>query len=290
MSIRVATDPADLRAACDAARARGERVGLVPTMGALHPGHLALVAEAKRRADFIVVSIFVNPTQFGPDEDFSRYPRDLESDLGKLASLGPLIVFAPERSAMYPGDDQTHVRIDGLGEALEGAYRPGHFEGVATVVAKLLALAGPCVAMFGRKDYQQLLVVRRMVRDLFLPVEVVGHPIVREPDGMAMSSRNAYLSPGERARALSIAAGLSAAARHFTAGERRARELERFAREPVQVARGSIDYVEVRDADRLAPIAGEVVDRAVLLVACRIGSTRLIDNLILGEDTPPIGD
>jgi pantoate--beta-alanine ligase len=256
-------------------------------MGALHAGHLALVAEAKRHAHFVVVSIFVNPTQFGPNEDFLRYRRDLEGDATKLASLGSLVVFAPERGAMYAEDDQTHVRVGGLAEPLEGAYRPGHFEGVATVVAKLFAIVGPCVAIFGRKDYQQLLVVRRMVRDLLLPVEVVAHAIMRERDGLAMSSRNAYLSPDERARALSIAAGLSAAARRFAAGERRARELERLAREPIEAAAGSIDYLEVRDADRLAPIAGEVVGRAVLVVACRFGPTRLIDNLVLGVDEPP---
>jgi pantoate--beta-alanine ligase len=278
---------AELRALCDVARTRGERVALVPTMGALHAGHLALVAEAKRRADLVVVSIFVNPTQFGPKEDFARYPRDLDGDARKLAAFAPLVVFAPDQGEMYAEDDQTRVRVERLAEPLEGAYRPGHFEGVATVVAKLFGIVGPCTAIFGRKDYQQLLVVRRMVRDLWLPVEIVGHPIVRERDGLAMSSRNAYLSPEERASAVSIASGLGVAARRFAEGERRARELERLARAPIEAAADSIDYLEVRDADRLTPIADGVGDRAVLVVACRFGPTRLIDNIVFGEDTPP---
>jgi pantoate--beta-alanine ligase len=284
MAERVVTAPADARAACDAARARGERVAVVPTMGALHAGHLALVEEAKRRADFVVVTIFVNPAQFGPHDDFARYPRDLDGDLRKLAPVGARVVFAPEAEAMYASDDQTRIRVGALAEPLEGLHRPGHFEGVTTVVAKLFHIVGPCLAVFGRKDYQQLLVVRRMARDLFLPVEVVGLPIVRDPDGLAMSSRNAYLSPGERARALSIAVGLDAAARRFAGGERSARELERTAREPLERAAAAIDYVELRDAESLAPIPDQVGARAVLAVACRIGPTRLIDNSVLGED------
>ncbi|HXN33673.1 MAG TPA: pantoate--beta-alanine ligase [Polyangiaceae bacterium] len=289
MAVRTVTSPDDVRAACDAARARGERVGLVPTMGALHAGHLALVAEAKRRARFIVVSIFVNPSQFGPNDDFARYPRDLDGDVGKLARAGVDVVFAPDVPAVYASDDQTRVRAGAVAEPLEGAHRPGHFEGVATIVAKLFGIAGPCVAVFGRKDYQQLLVVRRMARDLFFPVEVVGHRTVRESDGLAMSSRNAYLSPDERTRALSIVKGLDAAARRFQVGERRARELERIVRESIEPNAASIDYVEARDAESLAPINGEVSARAVLAVACRVGSTRLIDNLVLGEEGPPLG-
>ncbi len=174
-----------------------------------------------------------------------------------------------------------------LAEPLEGIHRSGHLDGVATVVAKLFGVVGACVAVFGRKDYQQLLVVRRMAKDLLLPVEVVGHAIVREPDGLAMSSRNAYLSPAERGRALSIVRGLDAAARAFARGERRARELERAARAPIESVASSIDYVEVRDADALSPLA-EVTERAVLAIACRIGSTRLVDNVVLGEEAPPL--
>jgi pantoate--beta-alanine ligase len=191
---------------------------------------------------------------------------------------------------MYAEDDETRVRVGALAHPLEGAARPGHFEGVTTVVAKLLGVVGPCVALFGRKDYQQLLIVRRMVRDLLLPVEIVGFPTVREPDGLAMSSRNAYLSADERVRARCIVEGLAAALRRFAAGERRARELERVARELIERAGAAIDYVEVRDADTLASIAGEIGARAALAVACRIGSTRLIDNIVLGEDPPPLGE
>jgi pantoate--beta-alanine ligase len=275
---------AEARALCDAARKRDERVGFVPTMGALHAGHLALMREARRRARFLMVSIFVNPAQFGPNEDFSRYPRDLESDLEKVASVGADAVFEPEPAEIYPPGDQTRVRVGALTEPLCGAFRPGHFEGVATVVAKLFGIAGPSVAVFGRKDYQQLLVVRQMARDLFMPVEVVGHAIVREPDGLATSSRNAYLSDDERARALSLVRGLQAAARCFAAGERRARELERIARAPLELSATSIDYVEVRDADTLAPLDSDAGARALLAVACHVGATRLIDNIVLGED------
>jgi pantoate--beta-alanine ligase len=288
MAPRIVHSPDEARAACDAARSAGARVGLVPTMGALHAGHLALVREARRRAGFVVVSIFVNPTQFGPTEDFTRYPRDIEGDVAKLAPVGVDLVLAPAASEMYPPGDDTRVRVGAVAAPLEGVHRPTHFEGVTTVVAKLFAAVGPCVAVFGRKDYQQLLVVRRMARDLLFPVDVVGHPIVREADGLALSSRNVYLSPDERERALSIVRGLDAAARRFVAGERDPRAIERIARASIEPAVGSVDYVEVRDADSLAPIDA-VGDRAVLAVACRVGATRLIDNVVLGEDPPPLG-
>ncbi len=278
---------AEVRAECERVRVAGGRVGFVPTMGALHDGHLALVREARRRAEFVVVSIFVNPRQFGPAEDFVRYPRDIEADLRILEGARADLAFTPATADMYPDGEDTRVRVLALAESLEGAHRPGHLEGVTTVVAKLLGIVGRCVSIFGRKDYQQLLVVRRMVQDLFLPVEVVGHPIVREPDGLAMSSRNAYLSAGERRRALSIARGLDTASQEFARGERRARELERAARAPIEAVASSIDYVEARDADWLSPI-DEVGGRAVLAVACRIGSTRLIDNVVLGEDASPL--
>jgi pantoate--beta-alanine ligase len=255
-------------------------------MGALHAGHLALYAEAKRRAPFVLGSIFVNPTQFAPNDDLARYPRDLEGDIRKLAPLGVDALFVPEAPEIYPSDEQTRVRVGFMSEPLCGRFRPGHFEGVTTVVAKLFGIVGPCVAVFGRKDYQQLLVVRRMVRDLFLPVEVLGYPVVREKDGLAMSSRNAYLSADDRVKALSLVRGLDRGARSFRAGERRARTLEAAAREPIERFATSIDYVEVRDADTLAPIALDVGSRAVLAVACHIGGTRLIDNVVLGEDPP----
>jgi pantoate--beta-alanine ligase len=288
MSIPVVSAAGDLRSACDRARQRGERVALVPTMGSLHAGHLALVDEAKRRASFVVVSIFVNPTQFGPSEDYGRYPRNLDGDLAFLARSGQVCVFAPSVDEMYPPGDQTRVRVGALAEPLCGRFRPGHFEGVATVVAKLFAVTGPCEAIFGRKDYQQVLVVRRMARDLLLQTTVVTHPTVREADGLAMSSRNAFLSAEERGKALSLVRGLDAAAVRFGTGERRARELERAAREPIEAAGVRIEYVEVRDPDDLAEITAESGERALLAIACRVGTTRLIDNVVLGEDRPPL--
>jgi pantoate--beta-alanine ligase len=253
-------------------------------MGALHEGHLALVREARRHTDFVMCSIFVNPTQFGPNEDFARYPRDLASDVAKLE--GASAVFAPDVSAMYPPGDETRVRVGPLAAHLCGPHRPGHFEGVATVVTKLFAIAGPCTAVFGKKDYQQLAILRRVALDLFLPVTVVGFPIVREADGVAMSSRNAYLSADERQRALALSRGLSAAARAFASGERKAGVLRGLAQGEVEQVATSIDYVTLADADALVPFddAAVIGDRAVLAIACRIGTTRLIDNLVLGED------
>jgi pantoate--beta-alanine ligase len=287
---RIVTTPDAFRAACDEARARGQRVGFVPTMGALHEGHLALVREAKRRAPFVAASIFVNPTQFGPNEDFARYPRDLAGDTAKLASVGADLVFAPEAGAMYPPGDETRVRVGKLAEPLCGRFRPGHFEGVATVVSKLFALAGPCVAVFGKKDYQQLAILRRLAIDLFFPVDVVGHPIVREADGLAMSSRNAYLSAADRARARSLSRGLAAAWRAFGAGERDAGALRALARAEVEKGADSIDYVDVADPASLAVFADgtRVGDRALVAIACRLGATRLIDNVVLGEDPSPV--
>lgn len=285
----VLKSPLDLREACDAARARGLEVGFVPTMGALHDGHLALVKEARRRASFVVCSIFVNPTQFGPNEDLARYPRDLEGDVRKLEGVD--VVFAPEPDAMYVAGERTRVRVDDLTTHLCGAERPGHFEGVTTVVAKLFSLVGRSVAVFGKKDFQQLAVIRRMALDLFLPVEVVGHPIVREPDGLAMSSRNAYLSPEERQRALGLSRGLAAAARAFEQGERRAGALRKLALGAVEPIATSVDYVTVADPDAIQPFPDDVAtpDRVLLALACRVGATRLIDNIVLGEDPSPAG-
>ena len=292
MATRVLVSPAEFRSACDAARRETAKpIGFVPTMGALHDGHLALVREAKRRAPFVTASIFVNPTQFGPNEDFARYPRDLAADVEKLASVGADAVFAPDAGAMYPPGEQTRVHVGALAEPLCGPFRPGHFEGVATVVTKLFALAGPCVAVFGKKDYQQLAILRRLAVDLLFPVEVVGHPIVREPDGLALSSRNAYLSVADRQRALALSRGLAAAWRAFGSGERDAGILRRAARAEVERGADTIDYVEVADADSLAraPDGGQVGDRALVAIACRIGGTRLIDNVVLGEDPLPAG-
>lgn len=285
-SPEVVTTPSELRARCDASRALGQRVALVPTMGALHEGHLALVTEARKRADRVVVSIFVNPTQFGPNEDFAKYPRDLSRDVAKLSEAG--VVFAPAVDAVYPAGDQTRVRVGAIADSLCGPHRPGHFEGVATVVSKLFGIVGPAVAVFGRKDYQQLAVIRRVVTDLFLPIEIVGFPIVREADGLALSSRNAYLSAEERRRALGLSRGLARAAHAFGAGDDRVGALRSLAEAEVRAVATSIDYVTLADADSLTPLADDdrVTGRAVLAIACRVGQTRLIDNFVLGEDPP----
>ncbi len=283
-------EPLDFRRACDDARARGLTVGLVPTMGALHEGHVALVREARKHADFVAVSVFVNPTQFGPNEDLARYPRTLEKDVEKVEAAGASAVFAPSEGMMYPPGDETRVRVGATAADLCGAWRPGHFEGVATVVTKLFALAGPCSAVFGRKDYQQLQVIKRFTTDLFLPVTILGLRTVREIDGLAMSSRNAYLSAEQRSAALAIPRGLTAASRAFTAGERRAGVLASLARAEIEPIATSIDYVSVADADSVRALESSenAGDRALIAVAIRLGGARLIDNMVLGEEPPPL--
>ncbi|MDP3220231.1 MAG: pantoate--beta-alanine ligase [Deltaproteobacteria bacterium] len=280
--------PEAFRAACDQARAQGRRVALVPTMGALHSGHVALMTEARRRVGpdgLVAVSVFVNPTQFGPNEDLARYPRELDADVARCAAAGVDVVFAPAADAMYPPGDQTRVRVAELAGPMCGLTRPTHFEGVATVVTRLFALAGPCVAVFGRKDYQQLRVISRLARDLFLPVEVVGLPTVREPDGLALSSRNRYLSPADRARATTIPASLRAARALYARGERSVIALLDVVSQGLAGSVDSVDYIELRDADELTlpttPLPHDA--RAVLAVAVKIGATRLIDNTVLGE-------
>jgi pantoate--beta-alanine ligase len=282
--------PDALRQACDEARRRRARVALVPTMGALHQGHTTLIAEAAKRADFVAVSIFVNPTQFGPKEDFARYPRDLAGDARKCEEAGAHGIFTPDAQDMYPQGDETRVRVGATAEGLCGPHRPGHFEGVATVVAKLFSITGPSIALFGRKDYQQLKVIERMTRDLFLPVDVVGLPTVREPDGLAMSSRNAYLSPEAREAARHIPRALAAAAAAFSAGEQRAGVIARIAWEIVAEVATSIDYVDVADPDTVRVLDAEeqVGERALLALAVRLGGARLIDNIVLGEDAAPL--
>lgn len=283
-------DPEGFRRACERARSSGARVGLVPTMGALHEGHVRLITEARRRADFVAVTVFVNPTQFGPNEDLARYPRALDRDVERSREAGAAGVFAPPTEAMYPPGDETRVRVGGTAEALCGAHRPGHFEGVATVVTKLFALTGPCVAAFGRKDYQQLRVIQRLARDLLFPIEILPVATARDADGLAMSSRNAYLSPEQRAAALSIPRGLSEAVRAFERGERDPRAIAGIVRARVEPIATSIDYVEVADADSVRPLRdGErIIDRALVALAIRVAGTRLIDNVVLGEDPAPI--
>lgn len=280
---------AEFRAACDGLRGAGARIGLVPTMGALHVGHLALAEFARNRGAVPVLTIFVNPTQFGPNEDFARYPRTLERDLELCAERGVAHVFVPSVEEMYPAGEQTRINVAKLTDVLCGPKRPNHFEGVATVVAKLFNATGPCLSVFGRKDYQQLQVIRRMARDLLFPVEVLGHPIVREADGLALSSRNAYLDARERALAPLIFRELGAAARAFAQGERRAAALRRPVAEALDKAGFRVDYVELVGAESLEPISDDSVvsERALLAVAAFLGKTRLIDNFVLGEDEVP---
>jgi len=270
----------DFRRACFEARQDGE-LGLVPTMGFLHAGHQSLIQAAARRCPQVAVTIFVNPAQFGANEDLSRYPRDLDGDLRKCEEAGAKLVFAPrDSSEMYPAGYQTYVEPGPLAQPLDGEKRPGHFRGVCTVVAKLFAISRAEAAFFGEKDFQQLAVIKRMTADLNLSTEVVGGPIVREPDGLAMSSRNAYLSREERSQATALWKALSAARAAFTAGERDVQKLEAAAREELRDFR--IDYAEIRDPQELQhSAAAEVTSR--LFLAAFLGKTRLIDNGALGE-------
>ena len=285
---RLVREPTALRDACVEARARGHRVGLVPTMGALHAGHLSLIETARARgATHVALTIFVNPLQFAPTDDLERYPRPRGADLARCRALGVARGLAPADGAMYPPGFSSAVEVGGVTAPLEGVHRPGHFRGVTTIVAKLLNLAGPCVAVFGRKDYQQWRTLARMVRDLDMPVEVVGAPIVREPDGLALSSRNVYLAPAERARALGLVSGLRAAWDAFAAGERDRERVLALARGPVEASFDRVDYVALADADDLAPAEARLGPRAVLAMAAHLGTTRLIDNVVLGEDPRP---
>jgi len=285
---KVTRVPAELRRLLDVDRAQGKTVGFVPTMGALHEGHLALVRHARSIADVAVVSIFVNPTQFGPQEDLARYPRNLDGDLKLLATVPTDHVLAPSVDSVYPEGHATTVHVAGLTDGLCGPLRPGHFDGVATVVAKLFSMVGPCKAVFGRKDFQQLQVIRRMTADLDLPVEVLGRPTIREPDGLAMSSRNRYLSPADRERAGALVEGLRAAATAFAAGERRPAELERLVRDRLAGRVDRIDYVFVGDPETLHPYPGAIPAgcAALAAIAAFVGPTRLIDNAELGAENP----
>jgi len=278
----LATPPVDrtvkaLRARVTLWRSAGAKVALVPTMGALHAGHLALVREAKKRAGKVVVSIFVNPTQFAPNEDFATYPRDEAADLAKLDGLADA-VFAPTVGEMYPDGATTSITVSGPAKDLESNTRPQFFAGVATVVAKLLQAALPDIAVFGEKDYQQLLVVRRMVADLGFPVEIVGVPTLREADGLAMSSRNAYLSPGDRAKAPRLHAALVAAAEAIRYGTTPDVALA-GAQSKLTAVGFRVDYVKLRNANTLAPVKDAEKEPKRLLAAAWLGKTRLIDNI-----------
>jgi pantoate--beta-alanine ligase len=283
----VVTDPSAWQARCRADREAGARIVLVPTMGYLHAGHASLLREARRLADvggrrgLAVASIFVNPAQFGPGEDLARYPRDLEGDLARCAEAGIDRVLAPSDPArIYLPGHETWVTVERASQGLCGASRPGHFRGVATIVAKLFHLTLPHVALFGEKDFQQLAVIRAMVRDLSFGIEIVGMPIVREPDGLALSSRNAYLSPEDRARALALSRALFAAQDAASRGERDAGALRARAVERLGAAGARVDYVEIVHPETLAPLP-RAEPGSVMLVAAFVGGTRLIDNVRL---------
>ena len=279
--MREVASSAELRAATDAARASGAGVGFVPTMGALHAGHRALLARARAENDLVVASVFVNPLQFGPAEDLASYPRDRDADLAVLAAEGTDLAFVPAEAELWPAPPEVRLQVGALADRLEGLVRPGHLDGVATVVAKLLHLVGPSRAYFGQKDAQQLAVVRRMVEDLAFPNEIVACPTVREPDGLAVSSRNAYLSAAERERATALYRALSAGRAAFQAGQRDPAAVEAAVRDLLEDAPGvEPDYVALVEETTFEP-AKQAEPGQVLATAARVGRTRLIDNVIL---------
>ncbi|HXE75394.1 MAG TPA: pantoate--beta-alanine ligase [Candidatus Xenobia bacterium] len=283
--MKTLTTIAEMQTAVAGLRGLGQRIGFVPTMGALHEGHLSLVRRSKQETDVTVVSIFVNPAQFGPHEDYLRYPRDLERDSALLLREGADLLFAPSVEEMYPNDFQSYVSVERVATPFEGQFRPGHFRGVATVVLKLFNIVQPHRAYFGQKDAQQCAVVRQLVRDLSLPVEIIVCPIVREPDGLAMSSRNAYLKPDERQAALVLSRSLARARELIEAGERRAEVLAQQVRNVIeQEPKARIDYVGVADADTFEA-RDTLAGRTVIALAVWIGGARLLDNLIV-EETP----
>ena len=279
--MEIITSPDEMTRVAEAARKAGERIALVPTMGYLHDGHLTLMREGRAKSSLLVASIFVNPTQFGPSEDFARYPRDFERDCAMLETVPVDVVFAPEPSAMYSPDAQTWVEVTEVTRRLCGSNRPGHFRGVTTVVAKLFNIVKPHFAVFGEKDFQQLRAIQRMVRDLNFDVEIVPVPIVRENDGLAMSSRNLYLSPSEREDALVLNLALRAAREKHRTGACCAEEIVFAATRVLKRMKSvTIEYVEAVDAETLAPAPS--LDRPILVaIAARVGRTRLIDNTVL---------
>ena len=286
--MKIISEPRELTALSRQWSCAGERVGFVPTMGYFHEGHLALMDEAVRRADKVVVSLFVNPSQFGPGEDFEDYPRDFERDAELAAARGVDVVFHPTPEAMYPEGDSTWVEVPRLARGLCAGSRPTHFRGVATVVTKLFQIAQPDIAVFGEKDWQQLAIIRRMTRDLHFGVEIIGHPIVREDDGLAMSSRNVYLTPIERSQAPGIYAGLRIIRERFANSRTPAREVLSALAELYceHVPAGSIDYMEMVDPESMEP--RETLDGPTLLaVAVKFSKARLLDNILLQSGAEP---
>jgi pantoate--beta-alanine ligase len=268
----------ELKEAIRSERKLGKKVALVPTMGALHQGHISLVNLAKQHAESVVASIFVNPTQFGPNEDFSKYPRTEKEDIGKLEAFGVAIAYIPTIEEMYPEGSITQIHIDKISEELCGAFRPGHFNGVATIVTKLFIQALPDIALFGEKDYQQLYIIRQVVRDLDIPVNIIGAPIIREKDGLAMSSRNRYLSEQEQKVAVSMYKTLSNAAKELQQGKESDDVLLTAKELLLHAGFIKVDYVELRDATTLSPVKN-AMKPARLLAAAYLGTMRLIDNL-----------
>ena len=272
----------ELRAALERSRRNGQSVGFVPTMGCLHEGHLSLIRQARRETACVVVSIFVNPTQFGPQEDFARYPRTFESDCAQSQTAGADIIFAPSTEAFYAPNSSTWVEETQVTQGLCGTFRPGHFRGVTTVVAMLFNVVQPQIAYFGRKDLQQLGAIKRMVRDLHFPVKIVAHDTVRETNGVAMSSRNRYLSADELKQATAIPAALQAAQSAVQAGERSAAKIQAIALSRLQAESAlKLQYCEVIDEETLQPVTQIVPGKTAIAVACYLGKTRLIDNIIL---------
>ncbi|MFL6438052.1 MAG: pantoate--beta-alanine ligase [Terriglobales bacterium] len=280
--MKILSSATETRSAIRAAKQQGKMVGFVPTMGALHAGHLSLVRAAKSRCDFVAASIFVNPTQFAPNEDLAKYPRTLEADREKLQAEGVDLLFAPSVEEMYPAGAVSFVIVKGISDRLDGQSRPGHFHGVSTVVAKLFNIVEPDVAFFGQKDAAQAAIIRRMVRDLMFPVEIVVQPIVREADGLALSSRNVYLSPQERAQALVLSRSLSEVEARYHAGERNSAKLidighKTIASQPTV----RVDYIEIVDPETLEAVPSAQAG-SLVAVAAFVGTTRLIDNVVLG--------
>jgi len=273
----------EMQKVSDQLKQEGKRIGLVPTMGYLHDGHLSLVRKVKDLCDVVVVSIFVNPTQFGPGEDFKRYPRDEEGDKAKLEGEAVDLLFIPEASDMYPSGYQTYVDVTEVSKGLCGDFRPGHFRGVATVVAKLFNIVKPHVAVFGEKDYQQLLLIKRMVDDLNFDIEIIPGALAREGDGLAMSSRNTTLSPEERQRALILFRSLTKGKELYESGEKEVSILSKAVKEGIESMDGiTLQYVEIRDAETLERVE-RVSKPSVIAVAAIVGNTRLIDNIIIGR-------
>jgi pantoate--beta-alanine ligase len=278
--MRIVRTISEIRMALKTLREGGHRIGFVPTMGYLHEGHAALIKQSTARCNHTVVSVFVNPTQFGPKEDLAQYPRDLDRDQNLCLKLGVDILFLPETSEIFPTGFGTFVEPGSLGEVLCGKFRPGHFRGVATIVAKLFNIVQPDLAFFGQKDLQQIAVIRRMIRDLNMPVDIVAAPTVREADGLAMSSRNTYLNPEDRKRALCLQRGLLAADAAFHKGERKASKLAAIARKELSSA-DDVQYCQMVDAYTMEALDGEITRTAALCIAAIIGKTRLIDNVVL---------